>query len=162
MGDGDRSEGKERVAQKVYEGMRVKGLSADEAFDEVTDVIRYTFQFPDDQYAAGTLADCERLAKQGFEPFDRRNSWGSEQYKGISSRWREPRSGQVFEVEFHTKASYEAKQATHAAYKRLCAPEATDRERGELQDYQRRVASSVPVPPGAAEISSFRIGGQHG
>ena len=40
-------------------------------------------------------------------------------YKGINSQWIEPDSGQRFEVQFHTRISFEAKQLTHPAYERL-------------------------------------------
>ncbi len=44
---------------------------------------------------------------------------GKEQYKGINSRWRVPASRQIFEVQFHTYASFEAKQETHGAYEKM-------------------------------------------
>ena len=40
----------------------------------------------------------------------------SDQYKGINSQWIDPESGQRFEVQFHTRISFEAKQLTHDAY----------------------------------------------
>ena len=42
------------------------------------------------------------LQDQGFELEVRRNSWDNDEYKGINSRWRDPASGQLFEVQFHT------------------------------------------------------------
>ena len=36
--------------------------------------------------------------------------------KGINSQWIDPDSGQRFEVQFHTRISFEAKQLTHSAY----------------------------------------------
>ena len=58
-----------------------------------------------------------RLA--GFSQVERRNTWIDDQYKGINSRWREPESGVIFEVQFHTQASLEAKELTHKAYERI-------------------------------------------
>ena len=55
----------------------------------------------------------------GFTQVERRNTWASEQYKGINTQWLEPRSGVRFEVQFHTQASLEAKELTHQAYERI-------------------------------------------
>lgn len=151
-----RLKGKERLAEKVSEAMRFKGISASEAFAEVKDAIRYTFQYPDDRYTSGVLADCRRLEEAGFERYDRKNSWEYTEYKGINSRWQEPGSGQTFEVQFHTRISYEVKQETHRAYERLRSGAATDSERDQLQAYQRRASAMIPIPPGATEIESYR------
>jgi hypothetical protein len=150
-----RLKGRERLSEKVAEAMRFKGRSADDAFTEVKDAIRYTFQYPDDRYSDGVKADCERLKEAGFEPVDRKNSWGAEEYKGINSRWRVPGSAQLFEVQFHTQASFEAKQQTHTAYEQLRSRKATDAEREELKAYQRRVSSMILVPIGAADIDDY-------
>jgi hypothetical protein len=56
---------------------------------------------------------------------DRRNSWANEEYKGINSRWRVPNTGQLFEVQFHTQVSFEAKEETHWAYEKLRDPATT-------------------------------------
>ena len=146
---------RERLSEKVAEAMRFKGRTAEQAFAEVKDAIRYTFQYPDDRYSDGVIADCERLKAAGFEAIDRKNSWTAEEYKGINSRWLALANSQVFEVQFHTQASFAAKQETHSAYERLRSGGATDAERDELKAYQRRVSSMVPVPPGVTGIDNY-------
>jgi hypothetical protein len=95
---------------------------------------------------------------------ERRITWKDDQYKGVNSRWREPESGIPFEVQFHTQASLEAKELTHRAYERLRSitgetPEA-DQETSELKEFQRRVNSMLPIPPGVADIEDYpREGG---
>lgn len=150
-----RLKGRDRLTEKVTEAMRFKGRSATDAFAEVKDAIRYTFQYPDNRYSEGVHADCERLKAEGFEPVDRKNSWTAEEYKGVNSRWRVPETGQLFEVQFHTEESFHAKQKTHTAYERLRGSSATDTEREELKAYQRQVSSAVPVPPGATDIEDY-------
>ena len=75
-------------------------------------------------YTQGVRTDIERLKDQGFELDKLKNSWSEEQYKGINSQWIEPDSGQRFEVQFHTRISFEAKQLTHGAYERLRSQQA--------------------------------------
>ena len=83
------------------------------------------------------------------------NSWEKDEYKGINSRWRDPESGLLFEVQFHTRSSFEAKQLTHAAYERLRNPATSDIERDELQEFQRKVSAEIPIPPRVTDIGDY-------
>ncbi|HMD93654.1 MAG TPA: hypothetical protein VKG80_13530 [Trebonia sp.] len=153
----NRLKGKDRLAEKVTKAMEERGRTAEEALASVKDAIRYTFQYADEKYAEGVYADCLRLEAAGFQRGDRQGTWESEQYKGINSRWREPESGFLFEVQFHTQASFSAKQETHWAYEQLrqTDTELPDDEIRELRAYQREVSVKVPIPPGATEIPDY-------
>ena len=102
----------------------------DQAIGMVKDAIRYTFCYPRRRL---TRQACTRTASdlraQASRHVDRQNSWDGEQYKGINSRWREPESGQLFEVQFHTQASLDAKEVTHSAYEQI--RESRPRRRGQ-------------------------------
>jgi hypothetical protein len=118
--------------------------------------VRFTFCYEEARYTSGVYADLDRLNAQGFElakPL--KNSWHSDQYKGINTQWRDPTTGQLFEVQFHTQASFEAKQLNHAAYERVRNPQTSDAELDELEDFQRQVCTQLPIPPGATEIAYF-------
>ena len=99
--------------------------------------------------------DIERLKGQGFELQRLKNSWSDDQYKGINSQWIEPDTGQRFEVQFHTRISFEAKQLTHDAYERLRTKQADMFEELVLEAFQRKVAADVPVPSGATDIPDY-------
>jgi hypothetical protein len=151
-----RLKGRERLAEKVEYHIRANPeISTDQAFGKVKDAIRYTFQYTEDHYTDGVLVDCERMKAAGFEFVDRRNSWDNEAYKGINSRWRVPESGQLFEVQFHTEASFQAKQETHGAYEKLRSPDTGKAERDALEDYQREVSARIPLPRGATYIPDY-------
>jgi hypothetical protein len=147
-----RLKGRQRVEEKVAHDVQKKGLSAEQAFADMKDAIRYTLLYPEDKYTAGVQAGALRLKDEGAEFVDSRNTWTSEQYKGINSWWREGSSGQLFEVQFHTQASFDAKQETHTAYERLRALPDDTREVRELRTYQREVNAKIPIPPGAPDI----------
>jgi hypothetical protein len=151
-----RLKGRERLAEKVAEAVEERGRSIAEAFGLVKDAIRYTLCYPEDRYCEGVLADCARLEAEGFGRFDRKNYWDEDEYKRINSRWRAPDGGQLFEVQFHTRASFEAKQETHLAYERLRALPEDEAEVRQLRAHQREVVAKVPVPPGAAGIPDYR------
>lgn len=78
--------------------------------------------------------------------------WADAEYKGINSRWRVSEN-QMFEVQFHTEASFTAKQETHGAYERLRTLPPDHEEVHELRAYQREITAKVPIPPGAPELS---------
>ena len=58
-------------------------------------------------------------------------------------------------MQSHTPESLEAKELTHKAYERIRSSSVTSAERGELEDYQRRVNVMIACPPGVAEIDDF-------
>ncbi len=97
-------------------------------------------------------ADADRIKAEGFELVEFRNSWGNEEHKGINCRWRLAGNSQLFEVQFHTRASFEAKQETHAAYERLRTLPEDHEDVHELRAFQRLVTAKIPVPPGASDI----------
>jgi hypothetical protein len=151
--------GADRLKEKLADRVRTKGRSAAEALTQIADVVRFTFEYSEAAYSAGVLKDVERLEAKGFTQVERRNTWKDDQYKGINSRWQEPESAVLFEVQFHTRVSREAKELTHVAYERLRgitgqSPEA-DQEASELKEFQRRVNSVLSIPPRVADIEGY-------
>ena len=150
-----RLKGKDRLTEKVANFMLSNAeLSPDQAFAKVKDAIRYTFTYSEDHYAEGVRADVGRMEER-FDLVDLRNSWPGEEYKGINSRWRVPEDNQLFEVQFHTQASFEAKQLTHVAYEKIRDPATSKGERQKLQDFQRQVSVDIPVPTHVNDIQDY-------
>ena len=127
----------------------------EQAVSHVPDAIRYTFQYREDRYTQGVWTDIGRLKEQGFKLRRLRNAWSDEQYKGINSQWVEPDTGQRFEVQFHTRISFEAKQLTHGAYERLRTRQPDKFEQMVLEAFQKKVTADVPIPPGSTDISNY-------
>jgi hypothetical protein len=150
-----RLKSRDRIKEKVYDGINLLKRSPEEAASLVPDTIRYTFQYREARYTQGVRTDIARLQDQGFELDKLKNSWSGDQYKGINSQWIEPDSGQRFEVQFHTRISFEAKQLTHAAYERLRSQQADAFEELVLEAFQKKVTAEVPVPPGADGIPDY-------
>lgn len=151
-----RCKGQDRIMEKVANWMAAQSeLTPEEALAMVKDPIRYTFQYSEEHYTEGVYADVERLEIAGFELVELRNSWESETYRGINTRWRVPENEQLFEVQFHTKISFEAKQLTHPAYERFRNASISEAAQNELVDFQRRVNIFVPEPQRAREIPDF-------
>ncbi len=150
-----RLKGRDRIKEKACGKMEEYGFSPGEAVSSVSDAIRYTFQYRETHYSHGVQADVARLEDQGLELHKLKNSWAGEEYKGINSQWIEPGSRQRFEVQFHTRSSFEAKQLTHSAYERLRTQQADEFEKMVLKAFQRKVSAEIPTPPGAADIPDY-------
>lgn len=148
-----RLKGRDRIKEKVCDTIRDFDRSPEEAVALVRDTIRYTFQYQETRYTQGVRADIERMQERGFELDKLKNSWSGEQYRGINSQWIDPATGQRFELQFHTRISFEAKQLTHDAYERLRTLETDKFEELVLEAFQKKVTMAVPVPPGALDIS---------
>ena len=119
IGFDDRRKGRDRIKEKVADRIEEKNRSPNEAVSLIPDTIRYTFQYGQAHYTQGVWADIERLKGQGFELCKLKNSWSKEEYQGINSQWIDPDTGQRFEVQFHTRISFEAKQLTHDAIREI-------------------------------------------
>jgi hypothetical protein len=147
--------GRDRIKEKACDDINFLRRSPEEAVSLVSDTIRFTFQYPEARYTQGVWADTGRLEEQGFEQRTRKNSWSGDQYRGINSQWIDPESGQRFEVQFHTRISFEAKQLTHEAYELLRTKRADKFEELVLDAFQKKVSAEVPVPPGATDIPDY-------
>jgi hypothetical protein len=151
-----RLKGRDRIKEKVYNGIKLLKHSPEEAVSLVPDTIRYTFQYRESRYTQGVWTDIERLKGEGFELHKLKNYWSDDQYKGINSTWIQPDTGQRLEVQFHTRISFEAKQLTHTAYELIRSKQAGALEELVLEAFQKKVAADVPVPAGAADIPDYR------
>jgi hypothetical protein len=122
----------------------------------IHDGIRCTFLFDGRFYSDGVREAETRIANERCRLVERKPNWDGEEYKGINTRWRDASSGQLFEVQFHTPESWEAKQQTHDAYEKIECPTTTPEQRTRLRDYQREVAASIRVPPGALDFAPYK------
>jgi len=146
----------DRLKLKLAERINLQpGTSADVLASRIHDGIRYTFEYDDQDYTIGVEETEEALEESGYELIARKPSWDSPDYKGVNSQWRDPDSRLAFEIQFHTRVSWDAKQKTHFAYERLSDPRTLPEERAQLDSYQKEVTASVPVPPGALEIPYY-------
>ena len=160
VGFEDRLKGRDRIKEKIYDDIDVLRRTPHEAISLLPDAIRYTFQYTEVRYVQSVRSDIMRMKEQGFKLEKLKNSWSSDQYKGINSQWIEPDTGQRFELQFHTRISFEAKQLTHDAYKRLRTHQADPLEELVLEAFQRKLTDAVPVPPRASDISDYPERGQ--
>jgi hypothetical protein len=148
---------KEKLADDIA---RNPDKSCYELANEIHDSIRYTFIFSYEAYSDAMLDAQGRIEATGYELEVRRNSWSSEEYKGINSRWLDPASGKRFEIQFHTQESWDAKQQTHKAYEKIKDPRTPSAEVRILHEHQKQISQAVEIPFGARDIPEYRREGR--
>jgi hypothetical protein len=148
-----------RVMARIAEDARVKGRAPDDALAAITDLVRFTIEYPADRYTECVDADIERRWRDGHAELTVRNCWTGPAWKGISTSWRAPGSGQLFEVQFHTPESLAAREATYPAYQRLRDPATSDDERAAIMAWMREVYAGEPASraPAAEKARAARL-----
>ncbi|WP_436739395.1 ATP nucleotide 3'-pyrophosphokinase [Streptomyces sp. BBFR102] len=121
----------------------------------ITDAVRYTLLWDDDSYTSGVSTVAHELDGWRNESTKWSNTWGrASGYKGLNTGWRAPRSGQQFEVQFHTEASKNAQETTHKLYEEQRLPSTSPERKQQLQREQDAIFAAVPVPAGAASLTA--------
>ncbi|SKZ45476.1 Uncharacterised protein [Mycobacteroides abscessus subsp. massiliense] len=134
-------------------------LSTAEHLAGMKDSVRYTMQSPEGLYSANTQRAIDNLIADGYEPVKFKNTWDQPGYQGINSFWRDPATGQTFEVQFHTPSSFDAKMQTHPLYEQERLPGISPQTAADLQQQQKHIFDSVPRPSGSSGISIPPNGG---
>ncbi|MEU2391411.1 ATP nucleotide 3'-pyrophosphokinase [Streptomyces sp. NPDC007369] len=125
----------------------------DTVLARLSDAVRYTLQWPDTAYTDGVATASTLLSAWGHENTKWSHTWGrTSGYKGLNTGWRAPRSGQLFEVQFHTPASKHAQEVTHLLYEEQRLPSTSPARKKELQAQQDAEFAAVPVPAGASRL----------
>jgi hypothetical protein len=140
---------KRKLATDMLEDI---GMDHGAVLGDIKDSIRYTLEVPADNYTHGVRQTIDDLQAKGFENVTFKNTWDSAGYKGINSTWRDPVSGQVFELQFHTADSFAAKMDGHVLYEKERLPGVTPEELASIKAEQAELFGRVPVPHGAGNI----------
>ncbi|MFG3282908.1 hypothetical protein [Streptomyces sp. NPDC048111] len=140
---------KRKIATALHEDPM---LRPEDALADVKDSLRYTVELPAKDYAHGVQQAVDDFRSRGFENVTFKNTWDSAGYKGINSTWRDPVSGQVFEVQFHTPESFTAKMDGHLLYEQERLPGIAHDELAAIRAEQSALFGKVPVPHGAGDL----------
>ncbi|RXS84004.1 ATP nucleotide 3'-pyrophosphokinase [Streptomyces sp. TM32] len=143
---------KRKVATWMHES---PGQSVGTSLGMINDAVRYTLQWPAGKYSQGVHTAADLLSAWGNDSTRWANTWNrANGYKAINSAWRAPRSGQLFEVQFHTPESKAAQLQTHKLYEEQRLPGTPPARVRELQNQQNAIFAAVPVPAGAERLTA--------
>lgn len=127
-------------------------LTVHEALSGMKDSVRYTAEIPSSNYVHGVETAVRDLQARGFENVTFKPTWDSPGgYKGLNSTWRDPVSGQTFELQFHTPDSFNAKMQAHELYEAQRVPGVPESEIARLKDEQAEIFRQVERPHGAVD-----------
>jgi hypothetical protein len=120
---------------------------------QAEDAVRYTVVIDDDSYLRGVTEVAALLEERGFYSLPLNNAWHSGRYRGINSRWVDPRTGAAFEVQFHTPASWWITKQTHPMYEEFRRPDISAQRRAELSAAIAEAYRAAPVPDGVESLT---------
>ncbi|WP_086660874.1 ALF repeat-containing protein [Lentzea kentuckyensis] len=142
---------------------KVVGMLGDEpdvnkALLEVNDAVRYTMVLDEAKYADGVLEGIKKLEAAGFEKIEVKNAWlknlNENKYRGINTTWKF--EDQLFEFQFHTEKSLQAKTIEHPWYELRRVPGTTQLEIDHAIAQGELIFADVPFPDRAIEIPVFK------
>lgn len=121
----------------------------------INDVLRYTFVLPIQTYADFVHQIIERLSNLDYQVPEHKiwNAWqniGTERdrgYRGINITIISSQN-QKFELQFHTRASFELKTETHDLYKEARLTETLPERREEIKEIVLKKAEKIEIPKG--------------
>lgn len=149
-----RFKSEDSLARKITtETLNSPGQPLDISGNLMNDVLRYTMMLDEGSYARGAQDTLDQLRADGFEISRINNAWARETgYQGLNVTVQTP-DGHKFELQFHTEASFNAKEhLTHALYEELrLLPDGSPRAM-EIQQEMNEIFAQVPVPEGVTDI----------
>jgi hypothetical protein len=116
------------------------------------DALRYTMLIPDEEYCATVLNTRKVLEEMGNPAVKFKNYWEKgDMYQGINDNYRNLSTNFVFELQFHTQASWDLKAQSHIIYEkfRVCKD---PMEQHKLFEEGVKLALTLNVPTGVENI----------
>ncbi|MHB1593413.1 MAG: hypothetical protein ACYCO9_07015 [Streptosporangiaceae bacterium] len=129
--------------------------SAESLADRVPGALSYSFVLDASLYAAGIWLVQDALEAAGFQLRARRNGWNGATDKCVVSLWRDPDSGALFSVQFHTAASLEAQHLARTSAALIADPRIPRAEAENLAGDLAGAWAALPAPPGTSHISDY-------
>lgn len=151
------------ISEKIERYIADEGLSREDAAKEIKDANRYTIHYPEDALGPNAQRILDSIAADpNTAKMNVKNTWPPEMnraYKGINVNvWT--KDGMVYEIQFHTPNSQAVKDKMHALYEdQRTKTVAGSPEWQKYEDEMKGMAATLPMPTGAAEVTTPKIGG---
>lgn len=149
----NRVKGKESYLRKIRAEYNPDGNKY-----EVKDIVRYTLGTNDAGSLVKGMEDAiDELSKLGYNTVAIKNSWEDSlnPYKGINTIVTAP-NGQKFEIQYHTKESFQVKEKMHALYEkqRMIEDQFSD-EYIKLSDEMFELSNKLSKPSEIERVKSY-------
>jgi hypothetical protein len=131
------------------------GLTPDKAAGTINDSLRYTMEIPTEGHTDRVKGIVKDMEKQGLTPVPNgdKNYWEhpDKMYKGLNFVMQD-KEGFKYELQFHTKESYDTKSKIHGKYQEFRSPGTSAARKAELKAQMQAAWELVPVPKGIETI----------
>ncbi|MFE6904738.1 hypothetical protein ACFVFJ_49890, partial [Streptomyces sp. NPDC057717] len=117
----------------------------------IDDALRYTAEFETAKYAGSVTETVNALRNMGLRLISYRNTWNDSDDKKIDSTWHDGRYVN-FEIQFHTRGSYDAMQTAHKLYEEARRPDINAAALATNREARRKLFDRVHIPPDAIEL----------
>lgn len=142
------------LARKIdADAVKEHGGDRKAAAGAVSDAIRYTAKFDDDNYTDGVAATLKSLEDDGYS-IRAKNFWQKgDPYQGMNVK--ATKDGVTIELQFHTRASVAIKEKElHPVYEEYRAAK-DNKQRWKAWNRMTRIATRIPEPRGYERLLSI-------
>ena len=143
------------LARKLVDRATVNSKPVQKISKNLNDVLRYTFVLPFEVYSEALGQTIELLQNSGYEVPQKRiwNAWQTvgmrfdRGYRGVNITVISSQN-QMFELQFHTEASFRLKAETHSLYEELREFGISKQRETELIEKLKEAARGLERPKG--------------
>ena len=120
---------------------------------KINDSMRFTLLLAPENYSSSFYRVKSLLEANGYKYKKSYNAWreGDGTYKGVNSTFETP-SGLEFEVQFHTRETFDIKQKTHYLYEESRSTGISKSRKEQIATEQRLHYIKIETPVGASDI----------
>ena len=149
---------KESIQRKIETDSDEKGISKQEAANDIKDAIRYTTIADDKHFVNSYNITKGALESLGYSEVRCKNYFdlyrqGEVKHKSVQSVFQDS-DGYKFEVQFQTPASQRAKNLKVSVYEERRKPGLSNARQKELEAQMEKLAEDVPYPDNVSKIKS--------
>lgn len=145
----------ESLSRKILTDSHDMEVSLEEAAANIKDALRYTLIIEENDYTELTKKTLDKLTEKGYSVYAFKNYWANDSidYQGINTTLKTS-DGMIFELQFHTKESYDTKsEKTHKYYEIIRSESASDEEKAEASRKHHELFAQIPVPAGVKQLT---------
>lgn len=149
----DRLKSEESLERKLQDNALRWNSSISREGKRNNDTLRYTMIFPIDDYRKGYSSVLTMMEAEGYDVRKIFNAWKTEGevtdtgYRGLNITLISSQN-QRFELQFHTKESFQMKTKTHSLYEEFRSAETSDKRKTEIQRIMLKKAAKIKRPEG--------------
>jgi hypothetical protein len=161
----NRVKSEESLARKIKNDSLEYGGDMRQATQKVSDGLRYSVTFDEENYAESVVSTIATLQDKGYQVSRTKNFWQKgDAYQGINAKIIHP-SGFEVELQFHTPDSWDVKQNKSEEIYQMYRVETDNKKRFKHWKSMAKMFAQVAVPIGVASIGdpaiqAFTAGGK--